>query len=379
MAHTVIHIIDHFLPRSQTFIYTLLRGLRQYRNIVYNRHRRQHANLFPVERHYSPVERIGRWAGIVDRLLTRHLGYSPYFARVCALEKPALVHAHFGQIGALFAPLARRHHLPLVVSFYGQDISVFLHDARWQDRFHALWTQGERFLVLGPQMREQLIRAGCPSERVEILPLPLDLSQFPFTPPRPPAPGSSFRLLTVGRLVPKKGVDVLLHAVARLASDYPLLLTVAGDGPERPRLERLAQKLNIQEQVRFLGWFDHTRLSQLFAQTHIFVLASRTDPRTGDREGTPTVLLEAQAAGLPVVSTLHSDIPFIVRHQVTGILVPEGDAEALADALATLLNHPEQWQEMGAAGRALVQHQHDMNRVGQQLGRIFRMCMGDAP
>jgi colanic acid/amylovoran biosynthesis glycosyltransferase len=371
----VAHVKDHFLPRSETFIFTLIRALRRYRSIVLNRHKRQHADVFPVERHYSPAGRFGIWAGVLERAALRLLGYSPYLEHVIRSEEVGLIHAHFGQLGALFVPVARRHGLPLVTSFYGKDLSVFACHPAWQRRFQALWTHGWHFIALGPNMVEHLKELGCPPECITIVPLAVDIRQFAFATQQLLRREGPVRILTVGRLVPKKGTDILLRAIAALNPSHSLQLWIAGDGPQRPTLERLADELGLGETVTFLGWVKHTRMADLMAQAHIFVLASRTDPETGETEGSPTVLLEAQAMGLPVVSTLHGDIPFIVRHEETGVLVPEGDAEALAAALDELLRHPERWPEMGHAGRALVESQHEMSQVGARLEVIYDQCL----
>ena len=374
----VAHVKDRFLPRSETFIFTLIRALRRYRSVILDRHKRQHAEEFPVERHYSPAERFGVWAGVLERLSLRWLRYSPYLEHVLRTERVGLIHAHFGQLGALFVPVARRYGLPLVVSFYGADLSVFAQHPAWQRRFQALWAHAHCFVALGPGMMKCLETLGCPAERITVVPLAIDVNRFSFAERKAPHRGEPIRILTVGRLVPKKGVDILLRAIKALGSYLPLKLWIAGDGPQRPALERLADELGIREVVTFLGWVEHTRVAELMAQAHLFVLASRTDPRTGETEGTPTVLLEAQAMGLPVVSTHHGDIPFIVRDGESGLLVPEGDAEALAGALDTLLTHPGRWAEMGRAGRALVESRHEMSRVGARLERIYDRCLSRA-
>ncbi len=367
---TVAHVKDRFLPRSETFIYTLLRGLRRYRGLVIDRHARQNATLFPWPDYISPVARWGPWAGWLERLSLRLWGRSPYLERALRREGVLLMHAHFGQLGALFVPVARRLGLPLVTSFYGADLSRFATDPAWHPRFQALWAYGSRFLVLGPHMADRLRALGCPAERITVLPLPLDLGRLPKVERRPPGAGEPVYLLTAGRLVPKKGVDILLHALARLHTPR-VHLWIVGDGPERDRLERLAAQLGLHDRVTFWGWLSHADLLTRMAQAHMFVLASRADPQTGETEGTPTVLLEAQALGLPVVSTRHADIPYIVQHGVSGILVPAGDAASLAEALDILLRRPDRWPTMGAAGRAYVAAHHDVRHVAARLETMY--------
>ncbi len=372
------HIKDHFLPRSETFIYAQVTGLRRYRALVLDRHRRQHRDLFPFDAHESPAERFGPWAGWLERLALRAVGRSPYLEWVIQRANVRILHAHFGQLGALFAPVARRHRLPLITSFHGVDVSRFARAPAWRDRFQLLWRCGQRFVAVGPKMAETLISLGAPRERVTIIPVPVNAQRFTYRERLPPGRGDPVHLLTVGRLVPKKGVDILLKAFARLSGGTPVHLWIVGDGPERTRLENLAHTLGLGQRVVFWGWQPPDQVAHLMAKAHIFVLASRTDPVTGETEGTPTVLLEAQARGLPVISTRHADIPFIVREEESGILVPENNVEALAAALETLLRHPERWPHMGRAGRTLIEERHDTPRVIAQLEDLYDQVLAES-
>ncbi len=376
-APVVAHVKDHFLPLSETFIYTLIRSHRRYRPIVLDRHARRHAHEFPLDAYYSPVIAfgpLGPMAGILERLALRVWKRSPYLERVMRHHRVRLLHVHFGQVAALFVPIARRLHIPLVSSFYGKDVSVFAQRPDWRHRFRSLWTYGDAFLVLGPRMAEQLAAQGCPEEKIHILPLALNLQHIS---PKTWSPlqktGATTYLLTVGRLVPKKGTDVLLRAFAHLPEHTHLW--IIGDGPQRAALEHLTRALNLAHRVTFLGWRPHNEVLEWMQRAHIFVLPSRTDPESGETEGTPTVLLEAQSTGLPVVATYHADIPFIVEHGRTGLLVPEGDEEALARALNELCNRPERWAEMGRAGREQVGTRHSASRVIQRLESMYDMLI----
>ena len=367
----VAHIKDHFLPLSETFIYTLLRAHRRYRPIVLGRHSRVYADHFPWDAYYSPAQAFGAWAGVLERACLRLCGRSPYLEHVLSRTRARVLHVHFGQVAVLFVPLARRLGLPLITSFYGKDVSVFARQASWRERFRSLWRYGDVCFALGPAMAGQLVALGCPEERVHVLPLAVDVERIPFSRREPPARGEPVRLLTVGRLIPKKGVDVLLQALAQIAPSVRVHLWVIGDGPQRRALEELAHSLGVTEHVTFLGWKPHPEVLTWMQRAHVFVLASRDDPLTGETEGTPTVLLEAQASGLPVVSTRHADIPFIVEDGRSGVLVPEGDVQALAQALESVCAHPEQWSAMGQAGRSLVESRHDVKRIIVRLETVY--------
>jgi colanic acid/amylovoran biosynthesis glycosyltransferase len=180
------------------------------------------------------------------------------------------------------------------------------------------------------------------------------------------------KILTVGRLVEKKGHAYAIHAIARLAKDFPdLSYVVAGEGPLRKELERLADELGVGGRVDFLGAVDGAKVLELYRDCHIFLLPSVT-AENRDREGQALVLQEAQVAGMPVVSTLHNGIPEGVLDGVSGYLVPEKDVELLTVKLKYLLEHTEIWPELGRAGRAFVEHRYDTPILTARLLEIYR-------
>lgn len=196
--------------------------------------------------------------------------------------------------------------------------------------------------------------------KVEVVPLGLDADAF--TPaPRTAADDGPLRVLSLGRLVALKGQAVLLDAAAELARrGRPLEVTIAGGGAERERLERRAAELGIADRVEFLGAVGQDRVPALYAAADVFCSSSFA-------EGVPVVLMEAMASGLPTVATRIMGIPEIVEDGVTGLLVPPGRADALADALERLAADPEERRAMGEAGRRKVIEERDPRRSADRL------------
>jgi glycosyltransferase involved in cell wall biosynthesis len=167
--------------------------------------------------------------------------------------------------------------------------------------------------------------------------------------PAPPARRPALRLLAVGRLVEKKGFDVLVEAMAHLGED--VRLTIVGDGPHQARLMAAVRRQGLGGRVTMMGTTTHDELPAMYAAADVIVVPSRVDRRE-DRDGLPNVVLEAMACGRPVVASDVAAIGTAVRGGVTGLLVPPEDPRALAEAIDVLHRDPVWRIRMGAQARA---------------------------
>jgi glycosyltransferase involved in cell wall biosynthesis len=188
----------------------------------------------------------------------------------------------------------------------------------------------------------------------------------------PPAdPGVSTTLVCVARLVPKKGLDVLLRSTARIVRDYPdLRVKVIGTGPLLAELVDLRHQLRLDGTVEFAGAATSSEVKRAMDGARAVVLACRVDD-SGDRDGMPTVLVEALAMAVPVISTDVPGISELVRDQLTGLLVPADDDAALARAMSELLASPELARRLGRAGRELVGSDFDPADATRRLLDVF--------
>jgi len=322
----------------------------------------------------SPVAAIrGLVAARPNRMTTR----IEAFGRSAALEsdpRPDVVHCHFGDLGLLYAVLADRWRVPLVVSFYGFDCSS-LPRYHGPDVYHPLFRAAGALIGLSHHMLARLRELGAPPDLLHLVPLSVDPNVF-----RPvgvddagahPPP----RLLTVGRLIEKKGVAFAIEAIDLLREMWPeIRYRIVGDGPLRGDLERLTDALGLRRNVQFLGALDELSVAEEMAASDIFLLPSIT-ASDGEEEGTPTVLIEAASTGLPVVATFHAGIPDIVEDGKTGMLVPERDVEALASAITLLLADRDRSRAMGAQGRKMVLNRFDTRLVAARLEEIYTMVI----
>jgi glycosyltransferase involved in cell wall biosynthesis len=178
-----------------------------------------------------------------------------------------------------------------------------------------------------------------------------------------------YRIGTLARLVEKKGMDVLIRAVAELRDrPYRIELSIAGDGPLRSELETLVRDLNLTDTVRFEGGIAHSQVADWMRNLDAFVLACRKDSH-GDMDGIPVVLMEAMSQSVPVVSTRLSGIPELVVHEETGLLADPGDHSSLAAQIDRLLESAELRSRL--ADRAMG---HVRREFGQDvnLDRLLR-------
>jgi len=293
--------------------------------------------------------------GLLSRLRWRW-GYHPPVAIAQARrEGIRICHAHFGEDGALALPLARKLGVPLVVSFYGHDLTrlptwrtrrvAWLH--YWL-RFSALRDRTAVALAYCRFLADRLVTLGWPETRVLVHYPGVVLPDIPRWQP------DSRLIISIGRLVEKKGFDTLIEAAAVLRGQgLEFQIIILGDGPLLHSLRSLAQRRGVSDAVRFAGWVTESELPDWYARAALLVAASQR-ARDGDMEGMPTALVEAAAHGIPLVGTRHAGIPEVVRDGETGIVVPERDPSALAAGIRRMLENPELRARFAANARRLV-------------------------
>lgn len=289
-----------------------------------------------------------------------------------------VIHCHFGNNAVRAACLREIGVLSgrMLTTFHGHDVNR-CSGRRGAEVYRHLFAVCELFTSNTSFTGDQAARLGCRRDRVLKLPVGVKLGEYAYR-PRRPKPGKPVRILSVGRFVEKKGIEYSIRAVVKAAERKPnLSYGIVGDGELRPRLERLIDELKARDFITLLGWKSRTDLLRIYDESDVFVLASVT-ARDGDREGQGLVLQEAQAMGLPVVSTLHNGIPEGVLDGESGFLVPERDVDAMADRLVYLIDHPDSWESMGKAGRRLVEEQFNIDKLNDRLVRIYqRLAQGE--
>jgi len=367
-------IVDSYLPLTETFIYDTLVSLRSFHPSIVAREI-QNLDSFPLPptasltRSHIPRRWTMHW---MREVVARSFGVGkPILDHILDQEAVALIHAHFGPVGSEMVAVKERTGLPLVTSFYGYDASRAEILTHFRDRYRKLFDAGDLFLVEGPAMKSRLAALGCPGSKIVVQRIGIDPARYRFRERMGPG-GHMITLLQCGRMVPKKGYACTLGALAiARRQDRRLRLRIIGDGPERPAIEEAIRALHLVDAVTLLGSLPRDAFIEELSAADLFIQPSQTAPDGDSEGGAPTTLLEAQAMGVPILSTWHADIPEVVRHGESALLSAEGDIEALADNLTELAKRPQIWRGMGRAGRAWIEQAHGSTVLGEALERHY--------
>jgi colanic acid/amylovoran biosynthesis glycosyltransferase len=291
-----------------------------------------------------------------------------YVERILRREKVRLLHAHFGPSGVRALTYKRGTRLPLVTTFYGFDLSTLARQDVWRRRYSRLFEQGDLFLVEGPFMKDRLAGLGCPERKIQIQRIGIPVNEIAFRPRLPKPAGANAVAIFSGRFVEKKGLLVALEACAAVRKrEEGFEFRIIGDGPLRRDVESTIERLGMGSYVKLLGFLGYREYLEEMMAADFFLHPSVTASDGGSEGGAPTTILEAQATGMPVISTTHADIPNVVLPGQNALLAPEGSVVALAEHIGLLVTEQDRWQAMGAAGRRFVEEHHDVRRQAATL------------
>jgi glycosyltransferase involved in cell wall biosynthesis len=294
-----------------------------------------------------------QWIADLKRDFTTNRGRR--FGQACVLaaelgpDYPRRLHAHF-------------IHTPASVAYY----THLMTGIPWSTSAHAKdiwitpdWEKREKlasmdWLVTCTETGHRVLASLAPApEKTALVYHGLDFTRFPEPPARAPKSQGPYTLLSVGRLVPKKGYGGLIAALARLPEDLDWRFRHVGGGPLKDALQAEARRLGIADRITWLGAKPQEAVLAEYRSADLFILNSRI-AEDGDRDGLPNVLMEAQSQRLPVIATNLAGIPELVIDGETGALVPADDPAALAQAIARLLRDPGLRGQLAAAGHARV-------------------------
>jgi glycosyltransferase involved in cell wall biosynthesis len=365
----------NLLPKSETFVLAQANNLRRY-NPYYAGIQHTGGLALPKDRLCSIAGR-GLYGAAAARCF-KLTGISPNFLAKLRRTHPALMHAHFEESGMAALPLTRALNIPLITTFHGYDATANQINSgprRILNKIYArqrrrLQREGSIFVAVSEFIRQKLIERGYPAERIVTVAIGVDVDMFTPQQKEPATP----MVLFVGRMVEKKGVTYLLQAMVEVVKDCKdARLVLIGEGPLMSTLKKEASALKLPN-VNFMGSCDLATVRQQMSLASMLAAPSVT-AASGDSEGLPIVVCEAQAMGLPVVGTYHAGIPEIVRHEHNGFLVPERAVPELAKNILRLVNQPLLRREMGLAARKNVCLNFNLKTQTARLEEHYAMAV----
>ncbi|MEO0697600.1 MAG: glycosyltransferase [Pseudomonadota bacterium] len=371
--------VSTFLSRSQTFVTTqVLYAVRAGHEVsVACKDVADDATLSAEDQALIDELRIIHWppapppflrhlpAAVVDRVIARRNARS--WQR--QIDADVIV-AHFGYQGARIARAQSgwAERPPLITIYHGRDVSVE-YKRNGMTKYRQLFAEGDLHLPVNRCFGELLVKAGAPADRVETLHLGVPVERYPFA--QKPI-GTPLRLVSVCRLVEKKGLDVAIEAMALMRARHPEVewrYEIGGDGPKGAALRTLVAERGLGDRVRFLGALSHEETLERIAAADV-LLAPSVTAADGDQEGIPVTLMEAMALGTVVCATRHSGIPELVEDGVSGVLVEERDVEGLCGAVASLEQGVPNVSQLVKAARRTAEKAFEEER--QMLGLLAR-------
>lgn len=363
-------------PRRDTYSETFIHGLTE---ALHDEVTAWYGTPLPVVRQdgrmlYPPFPLPERLVHYSQDQLNGNVLHAWILALRAKLARFNVVLIHYLTAAALLGPALRRLRIPYVVHCHGQDVHAASSLELLGSRLRDAGRFSEAVVAVSETMRERLVELGVPPERIILRSYGIDLARFEAGNPsaQPPV------FLAVGRMVAKKAPHLTLLAFAEVYRQRPAArLRWAGAGPLEGLARDLVQGLGLAEAVTFLGVLSHDEVAREMRHARAFVQHSVV-PRLGldrdDHEGTPVAILEASAAGLPVVSTRHAGIPEAVLDGVSGWLVPERDVSGMVAAMIRLIDEPAQAVTLGKAGREHIAR----NYKSEDYYRVIRETLAAA-
>lgn len=366
----VIHSHPVWLPQTQTWMYSQVAELQ---HLGVDAHvvceRIENLEQFSVNNIHC-LGKTGFCNDIWDRGI-RYLGirhYLNYTVKVGKVLGPSILHSHFGHVGWANLGAVRKLGIRHVVTFYGFDVNKLPTERPiWRSRYKQLFEEADLFLCEGSHMASCIVSLGCPEYKIKVQHLGVDIGKIEFK-PRLRTGDEPLRVLIAASFREKKGIPYAIEALARLSNEIPIYLTIIGDANyekdsqlEKQQILRVLTDSGLQSRTKLLGYQPYEVLLSEAYQHHIFLHPSVT-ARDGDNEGgAPVTIIEMLASGMPVVSTLHCDIPEVMGLELIQFLSPERNPDALANCIKLLLaNNAKGWNEIARYGRDQVIKEYNL-------------------
>jgi len=327
-----------------------------------------------------PVFSISENQGIIDKLRYKVFKKLGKKAKRKLIElvteiNPDIIHLHYATDAGIFLPELKKINIPKVVSVYGYETSGFPRRFMGYGKLflkNRTYKYADRIFAMSPDMGKDLLNTGCTKEKIIVHYYGTDVQRFNFQHIHKIIDKINF--LIISGLTPQKGHLFLLEAFKMAYQENKNInLKIVGDGPDKSKILDYVENQGMAEYIQILpfvvyGSIEHKKH---FADADIFIHPSVTDVN-GDKEGIPGAIVEAMAAGLPVISTYHAGIPFIIENEKSGLLVNEWDVEGLKNAILKMAINHEMRKILAINGQEYALNNLDLYKKEQELEEIYK-------
>lgn len=373
---TVLHLERKFTSKTETFIVNQVNTIKNYNVIVATL---QSTNLLPCNKkiitpeNHDFLTKTGKFLSkkTVDDLKRQIDEY-----------KIDLIHTHYLSDALVFHRLTKHFRVPKICSGYGYDVSSFPNKffGIIKRLYKLIFKEYDFFLAMSPDMKADLLKLGCPKEKIIVHYYGTD-TRLLLNNKRIYNNREKITILQVGTLENKKGQCQVIEAINKLRRSYgiqnKISYQIVGDGPNYTDLKKLIIKYNLEDIVKLNGYIKYGTdiFLQFFKEADIFIHPSIID-KLGDKEGIPGTIVEAMASGLPVISTYHAGIPYIIENEKEGLLVKEKDVDGLARAILRLVNDEKLREFLGKNAQKKAIEELDLYKGTERLEKIYEKIIG---
>lgn len=368
----IVHLVSPYLFNTGSWIYSQIQNLEEFESHIFttfteNLEQYPHPNIVAAWEFNEPKK-------FISRFMLRYFNRQGiFFGPVHNKIKPLIYQAHMGFEGVRWLDFVKSTGTPLVTTFYGQDVSKLGRIPFWQKKYKELFKYGSLFLAEGNNLRNELIKLGCPPEKAVVQHLGVNLINY--VPVKKEYKESrKFIILQVASYKPKKGYYSALLTIKELLKTHKNFeFRIIGSGTKKEVAEMVAwvSELELAQHVKLLGALPHTKYREELASADIFFHPSVVAPDGDTEGGSPVGITEASAIGIPVVATSHADIPEVVIDGVTGRLAPEKDIVGLAAHLAWFMDNMGKMAEFGEAGRKRIEKEYNIHIQIKRLEKLY--------
>lgn len=374
----IVHLVSPYLFNTGSWIYSQIQNLEEFESHIFttftdNLEQYPHKNIVAAWEFPEPKK-------FISRFMLRYFNKQGFFfGPVHNKIKPLIYQAHMGFEGVRWLDFVKSTGTPLVTTFYGQDVSKLGRIPFWQKKYTELFNYGSLFLAEGNNLRNELIKLGCPPGKAVVQHLGVDPSNYSPV-KREFNESRKFIILQAASYKPKKGYHSALLTIKELQKthgNFEFRIIGSGTKEEVAEMVTWVSELGLSQHVKLLGALPHTKYREELASADIFFHPSVVAPDGDTEGGSPVGITEACAMGIPVVATFHADIPEVVVDGVTGRLGPEKDIVGLAAHLAWFMDNREKLAEFGEEGRKRIEKEYNIHIQIKRLEKLYRDVLSE--